>query len=369
MQFVVPNTIARQPWGLILLLCSIAGFGVTVLYSAAGGSFSPWAGTHLVRFIVFLTMALILSRLREEWIRPLIWPGYIAVLLALLAVEILGAVKGGSQRWIELGFLRLQPSELMKPAVVLACAHLYGMIPPGQIRKFSALWPALVLIGLPMVLVMLQPDLGTAVAVAVGGVTVMFLSGLPLRLFVGAGAIGAAALPIMYSMMHDYQQRRVLIFLSPENDPLGDGYHITQSKIAIGSGGFGGKGFLNGTQNHLDYLPEGHTDFVFATMAEEWGLIGGVALITAFMLLFRWGWRVASRAPTRFGRLAAGGLTMTIFFYMAINMMMVMGLAPVVGIPLPFLSYGGSSMMTVMICIGLLLGIDRAGKHPGASRR
>ncbi len=362
-RFMVPAPIARQPWRLVILLLALVSFGTTVLYSAAGGSFSPWAGQHFIRFGIFLCMAAVIAMVPERWFRALAWPGYSAVLLALLVVEILGAVSGGSQRWLDLGFMRLQPSEFMKPAVVLACAHFYALIPSGQIRSFGAIWPALILIGAPFALVMLQPDLGTAIAIAIGGVTVMFLSGLPLKLFVGTGLAGAGALPILFSMLHDYQQRRVLIFMDPESDPLGSGYHITQSKIAIGSGGIFGKGFGNGTQSHLDYLPEGHTDFVFATMAEEWGLLGGVLLIIGFMALLRWGWRVGSRAPTRFGRLAAGGLTMTIFFYVAINLMMVMGLAPVVGIPLPFMSHGGSSMLTVMLCIGILLSIDRNTKR------
>lgn len=362
-RLVVPAPIARQPWRLVLLLFALVSFGTAVLYSAAGGNFSPWAGQHFIRFTIFLTMASVIALVPERLLRALAWPGYAAVLVALIGVEVLGAVSGGSQRWLDLGFMRLQPSEFMKPAVVLACAHFYALIPPGQIRSFGALWPALVLIGAPFALVMLQPDLGTAIAVAVGGVTVMFLSGLPMRLFVGTGLAGAAALPVLFSLLHDYQRRRVLIFLDPESDPLGSGYHITQSKIAIGSGGIFGKGFGNGTQSHLDYLPEGHTDFVFATMAEEWGLVGGVVLILGFLALLRWGWRVAARAPTRFGRLTAGGLTMTIFFYMAINLMMVMGLAPVVGIPLPFMSHGGSSMLTVMICIGILLSIDRSRKR------
>jgi rod shape determining protein RodA len=283
----------------------------------------------------------------------------------LIGVELLGFVGGGSQRWLDLGFMKLQPSEFMKPAVVIALAHFYGMLPPGHLRTWQALWPALVIIGLPMALVMAQPDLGTAIAIGVGGVTVAFLAGLPMRLFVGTGIAGAAAVPVLFSMLHEYQQNRILIFLDPESDPLGTGYHISQSKIAIGSGGIFGKGFLNGTQSHLDYLPEGHTDFVFATMAEEWGLLGGLLLIGGFMLLFRWGWRVAQGAQSRFGRLAAGGLTMTIFFYMAINLLMVMGLAPVVGIPLPFMSHGGSSMLTVMVCIGLIMGIDRQSRRAG----
>jgi rod shape determining protein RodA len=360
----IPAPIAALPWRILLLLLAVAGFGTLVLFSAAGGAMSPWAGNHIFRFAVFVVMALVLSRVREPLLRFTAFPVYALILLALLGVELLGVVKGGGQRWLNLGFIRLQPSEFMKPAVVLALAHFFALVPPSQTRLFSSLWPALLMIGFPMGLVMLQPDLGTAIAIAIGGVSVMFLAGLPLRLFVGTALAGAAALPILFSLLHDYQRNRILIFLDPESDPLGTGYHITQSKIAIGSGGLFGKGFLNGTQGRLDYLPERQTDFVFATMAEEWGLLGGLLLIGAFMLLLRWGWRVADRATTRFGRLAAGGLTVTIFFYIAINLMMVMGLAPVVGIPLPFMSYGGSSMLTVMLCIGIIMGIDRQGKLP-----
>ena len=192
----------------------------------------------------------------------------------------------------------------------------------------------------------------------------MFLAGLPLRLFLGGAAIVSVAGPVAFSFLHDYQQRRVLIFLDPDADPLGAGYHISQSKIAIGSGGLFGKGFLNGTQSHLDYLPEGHTDFIFATMAEEWGLMGGIFLIAAFALVIRWGIGVALETKDRFGRLTAAGLTTTIFFYVAINLMMVMGLAPVVGIPLPFMSHGGSSMLTNMLCVGTIMAVDRWSRRP-----
>jgi len=363
---IVPSAVAQAfPWKLTVLLCALAGFGSLVLYSAAGGSMTPWAVMHMTRFSIFLVMAFVISFIREDFLRMMSLPGYVLVLIALVGVELLGAVKGGSQRWLDLGFMRLQPSEFMKPAVVLALAHFYGMVPPGHLGRWSALWPALVALGLPMALVMLQPDLGTAIAIGVGGVTVAFLAGLPMRWFVGTGLVGVASLPILFSLLHQYQRDRVLIFLNPESDPLGTGYHISQSKIAIGSGGLFGKGFLNGSQSHLDYLPEGHTDFIFATMTEEWGLLGGLLLIGGFMLLFRWGWRVALGSPSRFGRLAAGGLTMTIFFYMAINLLMVVGLAPVVGIPLPFMSWGGSSMLTVMICIGFIMGIDRQTKRSG----
>ncbi|HEX7783283.1 MAG TPA: rod shape-determining protein RodA [Sphingobium sp.] len=363
---LIPAPIASLPWRLLILLTCIAGFGTVVLYSAAGGSFTPWALNQSARFCIFLAMALGISRLPTSLFSKIALPGYAAILGALVLVELIGGVAGGSQRWINLGFMQLQPSEFMKPMIVLAVSQFYARLPVGELRRWAAIWPALVLIGLPAALVMIQPDLGTSIMITAGGVTIMFLAGLPLRLFIGSGLAGAAAVPVVFSFLHDYQQKRVLIFLDPESDPLGAGYHISQSKIAIGSGGVFGKGFLNGTQSHLDYLPEGHTDFVFATMAEEWGLMGGMALILAFGLLFRWGIRVALRTNDKFSRLVAAGLTTTIFFYVAINTLMVMGLAPVVGIPLPFMSYGGSSMLTVMLCIGIIMAIDRGQKSPSS---
>ena len=359
---LIPAPLASINWRILLLVGALGGFGLVVLYSAAGGSVTPWASSQGIKLIVFSGMALALSRIPESLWKAAAFPAYGVILTMLMAVEVLGAVSGGSQRWLELGFIRLQPSELMKLCIVLAVARFYDLLPAGEIRGFNALWPAMLMIGLPFSLVLIQPDLGTAVMIAAGGIVVVFLAGVPLRLFGGAAALIAAALPVVWSQMHDYQRKRVLIFLDPESDPLGAGYHITQSKIAIGSGGIFGKGFLNGTQSHLDYLPEGHTDFVFATMAEEWGLIGGVAIIAGFILLTRWGMRVAARAPTRFGRLTAAGLITTIFFYVAINLMMVMGLAPVVGIPLPLVSFGGTAMLTVMLCLGVLMSIERDGK-------
>jgi rod shape determining protein RodA len=356
---VIPKALRQLPWRLLALLIGVAAFGAIVLYSAAGGSVTPWATSHVVRFSIFLIMAMIMARIPETTYARLALPGYFIVLVLLIGVERIGAIGGGSQRWLDLGFIRLQPSELMKLMIVLATARFYAMLPAGEIRKWTAIWPPLVLLGLPFLLVLIQPDLGTASMIAIGGLTIMFLAGIPLRLFIGAGVIGAAALPVIYSLLHEYQKKRVLIFLNPEADALGAGYHITQSKIAIGSGGLFGKGFLNGTQSHLDYLPEGHTDFVFATMAEEWGLVGGLAVIIAFVLIGRWGLNVANRANSRFGRLTAAGLSMTIFYYVTINLLMVMGFAPVVGIPLPLVSHGGTAMLTVMLCLGVLMSIDR----------
>ncbi|GGE78561.1 rod shape-determining protein RodA [Sphingomonas prati] len=360
---VVPAPLADLPWRVILLVVGIAGFGLVVLYSAAGGSLRPWAQSQGIKLVMFLGLSLVVSRVREEQLKAAAFPIYAVLVTLLFAVEVFGFVRGGSQRWLDLGLIRLQPSELMKPAIVLAVARFYDLLPSGEIRRVNALWPTALIIGVPFVLVMLQPDLGTATMILAGGVTVAFLAGIPIRLFVGAGVAFACALPVVLASMHDYQRNRVLIFLNPESDPLGTGYHISQSKIAIGSGGIFGKGFLAGTQSHLDYLPEGHTDFVFATMAEEWGLVGGCLLMLGFFLVVRWGLNVGLRGRTRFARLSAAGLATTIFFYVAINLMMVMGLAPVVGIPLPLVSFGGSAMMTVMLCFGMLMALDRSQRR------
>ena len=356
---IIPRPLARLPWRLIFMVMAIAGFGLVVLYSAAGGSMSPWATKQAIVFLFFLGLAITMSWLSEATIKTFTFPIFAIIVVMLVGVEALGLVKKGAQRWLELGPIRLQPSEFMKPAIVLALARFYELLPVGEIRKWRAIWPALVLLGFPTFLILIQPDLGTCIMVLLCGITVMFLAGLPLWLFVGpALAIGAAA-PIVYHLMHGYQKKRIDIFLDPESDPLGAGYHISQSKIAIGSGGIWGKGFLNGSQSHLDYLPEGHTDFVFATMAEEWGLVGGVLLIVAFGLVIRWGMKVAANGKTRFAQLSAAGLSMTIFFYVTINLMMVMGLAPVVGVPLPLVSFGGSAVMTIMLCLGILMALER----------
>ena len=356
--------LARLPWAIVLVIVALGSFGLVVLYSAAGGSLTPWALKQGVRFVILLGLMLALAMVRPEtWMR-LAWPIYGIILLGLIGVEVLGRVGGGSQRWLDLGFIQLQPSDFMTLAIVLVLARYYQSLPRGFETRLNALLPALALIALPAALVMLQPDLGTALAITFGGVVVMFLAGVRIWLFVGAGVTAAAAMPLVWSMMHEYQRKRVLIFLDPSTDPRGAGYHITQSKISIGSGGLAGKGFLNGTQSHLDYLPELQTDFIFATMAEEWGLFGGLFVILGFGIILAWGIRVALSGKTQFERLLALGLTSTLFFYLAINMMMVMGLAPVVGIPLPLISYGGSAMMTVLILLGIIMGIARANAIP-----
>jgi rod shape determining protein RodA len=366
MSSIVPAPIARQPWAVLIPLMALVAFGAAVLDSAAGGEFRTFALSHLVRFAVFLAMASVMALFAREFVRFVAYPAYVMILILLVVVEAIGFAGGGAQRWIDLGIIVLQPSELMKPAVALALARFYSDLPAGMVPTWRALVPAGVIVGMPMALVMLQPDLGTSLAIGFSGVCVMFLAGLPLRWFLaGAGAAAVAAPLSFFFLLHEYQRNRVFTFLDPESDPLGTGYHITQSKIAIGSGGIAGKGFGEGSQSHLNYLPEPHTDFVFATMAEEWGLLGGLFVLLVFFLILRWGWRVALAAHDRFARLLAGGMVATMFFYAAINLSMVMGLAPVVGIPLPFMSHGGSSMMTNMICLGTLLAINRWNRRSG----
>lgn len=364
----LPRPIAEFPWRVVIPLTLLVAFGAAVLHSAAGGSMSPYADNHLIRFGVFLVMALIMSYFPEDWARKVAIPGYAAIVLLLLAVEVYGQLGGGSQRWLELGFMRLQPSELMKPGVVLIVAAFFHSLPPAMIASWKALLVPLSIIALPMLLVLAQPDLGTALAIGFGGIVVMFLAGIPQKWFIGGGVAAVFLIPAAYFFgLQPYQQQRVLTFLNPESDPQGSGYHIIQSKIAIGSGGIAGKGFGEGSQSQLDYLPEPQTDFVFATMAEEWGLIGGLFVLLVFGIVLRWGMLVARDAQTRFARLLAAGMTATIFFYVAINLMMVMGLAPVVGIPLPFMSHGGSSMMTNMICVGALMMVERWNRQSARS--
>ena len=356
---IIPQPLAKLPWRLLFLIIGIGGIGILTLYSAAGGSMSPWALKQSLVFLGFLTVAIGMSWISESTIKAAAFPIYAVVLVMLIAVEMLGFVGKGAQRWLDVGPIRLQPSEFMKPVIVLVLARFYELLPPGDIRRWRAIWPAALLVGVPFLLILVQPDMGTALMVLFIGATVMFVAGLPWWLFAGAAGLVAVAAPVAYAFMHEYQRKRVLTFLDPESDPLGSGYHITQSKIAIGSGGIFGKGYLQGSQSHLDYLPEGHTDFVFSTMVEEWGFAGGVLIILSFAMVIRWGMQVSNGARTRFAQLAAAGLSATIFFYVAINLMMVMGLAPVVGVPLPLVSYGGSAVMTVMLCIGLLMALER----------
>jgi rod shape determining protein RodA len=359
----VPRPIAEMPWRMLWLVLALAAIGALALYSVSpiqGGSLRPYALAHILRFGLFFSLAIAMSYVRPVRYQEWCFAAYGGVILMLILVMGIGAVAGGARSWLDFGPIRLQPSELMKPVLVVVLARFYAAVPPREIRRFSAIWPAALLVGIPILLILLQPDLGTAMLIICCTIVMMFLAGLPLWYFIsGILALGAAIPLVFQFLLLPHQRDRVLIFLNPEQDPLGAGYHLTQSKIAIGSGGLTGKGMLNGTQASGDFLPEPHTDFIFAAFAEEWGLAGGLVLILLFMLLLRWGMRVAADAKSRFEKIAAAGMTATIFFYTAINLLMVMGLAPVVGIPLPLVSYGGSAMLTVMICLGVLMSIDR----------
>ncbi|MEM7171821.1 MAG: rod shape-determining protein RodA [Pseudomonadota bacterium] len=342
-------------WGLIFLVSAISFIGFTMLYSAADGSMDPWASRQAVRFAAGLVMMLCLAVVDIRfWFRHA-YGIYFAVLVLLGAVEVMGTVGMGAQRWIDLKVIQLQPSELMKVALILALARYFHGLSKEEIgRPFSLIVP-LGLVIAPAALVLKQPDLGTTLVLVAAAGAVFFCAGVRLWKFALVIVAGGAAVPIAWQFLHEYQQRRVLTFLDPETDPLGAGYHILQSKIALGSGGLTGRGFLQGTQAHLNFLPEKQTDFIFTMMAEEWGMIGGLCLLVLYALVLAYGFAIALRCRNRFGSLLAVGLTVNLFLYVFINIAMVMGLVPVVGVPLPLISYGGTAMLTVMAGFGLLI--------------
>lgn len=348
----------RINWGLVLVLTAIAGVGVLALYSAAGGRLDPWASRHAVRygaaFVLMLTVALIHPRV---WL-AMAWPIYVVSLALLIAVDLIGKIGMGAQRWLVIGPMQIQPSEIAKVAVILVLARYYHGLSKEQASKFLYTLPPLLVILVPVALVMVQPDLGTAMMVLMGGGALLFVAGVRLWMFLIAAVGAVACLPIAWSFMHEYQRKRVLTFLDPDRDPLGAGYHITQSKIAIGSGGLFGKGFLKGTQSSLNFLPEKQTDFIFTTFVEEWGMAGAFVLLGLFALVLVWGFSIALRSQHHFGRLLALGVTAMLFLYVFINTAMVMGLLPVVGVPLPLVSNGGTAMVSVMFACGLLIGVS-----------
>lgn len=346
--------IDRINWPLIVMLSLIACYGAAILYSAGRG-WSPWAAMHLLRFgtgvVMMLAVALVDIR---HWMR-LAYPIYGLSLLLLIWVEVAGKIGMGAQRWIDLGFLQLQPSEMMKIALVMVYAHYFHIVNPGRISHPVSLILPLALLLAPVALVMRQPDLGTAILLFAGAGGMLFLAGVSWIYFAAAIAAAVAALPVAWSMLHDYQKNRVLTFLNPEQDPLGTGYHIMQSKIALGSGGVFGKGFMQGTQSHLDFLPEMQTDFIFTMLAEEMGMIGTLVLIIMFGGVIAYGYVIVMRVRHQFGRLIVLGVILNFSLYVIINMSMVMGLIPVVGVPLPFVSYGGTAMLTLLFGFGLVL--------------
>ena len=345
-------------WGLILLLCVISSIGFAMLYSAANGSWQPWASKQMARFaIAFVPMlAAALIDIRH-WFKISYWFYGIALTL-VVAVDLRGVIGMGAQRWIDLGFIQLQPSELMKITLVVALAHYFHCLPAESTPRLIDLIVPAGLIVVPVVLVLKQPDLGTAMMLLLTGAIVFFLAGVRLWVFGAAAAAAGAALPLVWSMLRDYQRARLTTFLSPDTDPLGAGYHIMQSKIALGSGGLFGKGFMLGTQTHLSFLPERQTDFIFTMIAEEFGLVGGLVLLSLYALVLAYAFTIALRSRNQFGRILGLGLATNFFLYVFINTAMVIGLIPVVGVPLPLISYGGSAMVTVMLGFGLLMNVS-----------
>ena len=344
---------------MILTVFLLGLVGVGTLYSAAGGSFEPWAWRHALRLIVGLFLMLVVAALDVRVLYNGAYLVFGALLLLLLSVQLFGDVTMGAKRWIDLGIVTVQPSEFIRLGVILALARFYQSIHQDVVSHFQNLFvPALVIL-VPVMLIINQPDLGTTIMLAVSGVGVLFLAGLNWRYF-AAGAVGiVATVPLVWQRLFDYQKERVLVFLNPERDPLGAGYHIIQSKIGIGSGGLFGKGFSEGTQSRLNFLPEKHTDFVFTIYAEEMGFIGSVFLLVLFVLLLVQLAFIANQMRNQFARLVVGGIGFSLFVYIFINLAMVMGLAPVVGVPLPFISYGGTSMLTFLISIGVVLSLER----------
>lgn len=345
----------RVHWPVVLCAAALAALGTAALYSVAGGSFQPWAERHALRFLVATALLLSLAMVRPEaWLNAA-YPVYAAAVLLLALVPFAGVEALGAKRWLAFGQVSFQPSELMKLALVVALARYYQWLPQPLLSKPQWVAVPLAMILIPVLLTIKQPDLGSAALFAALGLGMMFLAGVSPLYFAGGAVAGAGALPLIFSRLHDYQRRRIDIFLDPEKDPLGAGYHITQAKIALGSGGLSGKGFLQGTQSQLDFVPEKHTDFIATTIGEEWGFVGLFVILTLFAVMIALLAMMSWRNRSQFGRLIIAGSALTFFIYVFINIAMVTGLVPVVGIPLPLISYGGTSMMTVMAGLGLAM--------------
>ena len=344
--------------GLITLIAVVSSIGFVTLYSAAGGSWDPWASRQMIRFAVGVILMLAVAVVEQRFWFRIAYGLYFGAFVLLVAVDVAGAIGMGAQRWLDVGgIIQLQPSELMKIALILTLARYFHGLTIEQIgNPLYLLWPTFLVMA-PAGLVAKQPDLGSAILLVLMGAVLFFLAGVRIWKFLVIGGCGVAIVPIAWKFLRDYQKQRVLTFLNPESDPLGSGYHIIQSKIALGSGGIWGKGFLQGTQSHLQFLPERQTDFIFTMFAEEWGFVGGLALIGLYILVLLYGISISLRSRSQFGRLTGMGVVACFFIYASINMAMVMGVLPVVGEPLPLVSYGGTSMMSLLIAFGLLINV------------
>lgn len=348
-------------WPLVVLVTAVASVGFLMLYSIAGGDLDLWARPQMERFGVGMVLMFIVAMIPIWFWRSMAGVAYLVAFILLLIVEFFGAVGMGAQRWIDLGFIRLQPSEMMKFTLVMLLAAYYDWLDPKRVsRPLYVLIPVLIIV-IPTILVLMQPNLGTSLMLILAGATVMFAAGVSLWYFAAVLSLGIGAIAGVFltrgtpwQFLHDYQYKRIDTFLDPSADPLGAGYNIIQAKIALGSGGWSGKGFMQGTQSRLNFLPEKHTDFIFTTLAEEFGFIGAFSLLGLYALIIGFCLVAAFQNRDRFSALLIVGVAANFFFYIAVNLSMVMGMAPVVGVPLPLLSYGGSAMMVLLVGFGLV---------------
>ena len=348
-------------WAIVILIISISTVGFLMLYSVAGGSFKPWAEPQIKRFLLSLGMMFLIAMVPIWFWRNMSFLAYFIALVLLILVGFIGSKGMGAQRWIDLGIMKLQPSELAKVAIVMVLAAYYDMLPAQKTsRPLWVLLPVTIIL-VPTFIVLQQPDLGTSLLLLMTGGTVMFHAGVHWAYFASVIASGIGIITAVFQsrgttwqLLNDYQYRRIDTFIDPSKDPLGAGYHITQSKIALGSGSFSGRGFMQGTQSRLNFLPEKHTDFIFTTLAEEFGFIGGISLLVLYVLLLIFCLWSALQAKDRYSSLLISGTAMTFFLFFAVNMSMVMGLLPVVGVPLPLVSWGGSAMLVLMAGFGLI---------------
>ena len=348
-------------WAIVILIISISTVGILMLYSVAGGSFTPWAEPQIKRFLLSLGLMFFIAMVPIWFWRNMSFLTYVIALVLLILVGFIGSKGMGAQRWIDLGFIKLQPSELTKVAVVMVLAAYYDMLPAQKTSRPLWVFLPVTIILIPTFIVLQQPDLGTSLLLLMTGGTVMFLAGVHWAYFASVIASGIGIVTAVFKsrgttwqLLNDYQYRRIDTFIDPSKDPLGAGYHITQSKIALGSGSFSGRGFMQGTQSRLNFLPEKHTDFIFTTLAEEFGFIGGISLLIMYVLLLIFCLWSALEAKDRYSSLLISGTAMTFFLFFAVNMSMVMGLLPVVGVPLPLVSWGGSAMLVLMAGFGLI---------------
>lgn len=353
----IQDRLARLHLPLIILLTMIAGAGVITLYSVAEGSWQPWALRHGLRYLAALGVLIAFGLVPIRYWMALSYPVYFVALAALIAVPFIGEVNMGARRWIELGGVQFQPSEAMKIGLVLGLARYYHGLRAEQVSHFLYMIPPALMIGAPVGLVFIQPDLGTALLLAASGILIVFVAGLSWRIgFAGAlGGVAAAYGAYRFEILKPYQIERILTFLNPDRDPLGQGYHLLQSKIALGSGGLDGKGYMQGTQSQLKFLPEMQTDFIFTIFGEEFGFVGAIGLLLLYLAVVLVGFSIALSCKSHFSRLAVIGVVATFALYVLINTGMVMGLAPVVGVPLPLVSYGGTVMLTIMAGFGIVM--------------